>query len=368
MLGMSDKHMLQPSQTRRKSSRVWLGCLLISTCLFMATCQPADHRTTEKFRQITPAFYHWKSTYKPTRFELEQIKNLNINKLYIHFFDVDWDTRTRQAVPKAFVNFRQKPIGIVVPVVFITNRTLMNLPPAGLAELATHITQAITRIGHQNAIRFSEVQFDCDWSTRTRDRYFRLLTLLAKQLNCPLSVTIRLHQIKYTDQTGIPPVARGMLMLYNVDDWKRADTRNSIYDADVANQYLSFVSTYPLPLDVVLPLFRWTVVYRNNRFLTFLNNVDRKKLAGSGFLAAQPDSTRFLATRDTSAFGFSIWRGDLFRAEAVTAETLVSEKYRLLDLIQNQRITFALYHLDSTILASYSRETLQTLLQPRSLP
>ena len=334
----------------------------------MFTCQPADHKTTDQSRHITPAFYHWKSTFKPTGYELEHIKSLNVNKVYIHFFDVDWDTRTRQAVPKAFVNFRQKPFGSVVPVVFITNRTLLNLPPAGLAELVTHITQAITRISQKNAIRFGEVQIDCDWSTRTRDRYFKLLTLLANQLHHPLSATIRLHQIKYTDQTGIPPVARGMLMLYNVADWKRADTRNSIYDADVANQYLSFVSTYPLPLDVVLPLFRWTVVYRNNRFLTFLNNVDRKKLVESGFLAAQPDSMRFLATRDTSAFGFSVWRGDLFRAEAVTAETLMSEKYRLLDLIQNQRVTFALYHLDSTILSSYSRETLQTLFQPRSFP
>ncbi|MFD2934456.1 hypothetical protein [Spirosoma flavum] len=376
---MNDKQvLLQPGQTRTETVRVWPGYWLLCACLFMITCQTterraAEHQTTnrqnaELSRPITPAFYHWKTTYKPTLSEVDQLKILKIKKLYIHFFDVDWDSRTRQAVPKAFVTFRQKPITSVVPVVFITNRTLMNLPPAGVTELATHITQAITRISQQNAIRFSEVQIDCDWSVRTRDRYFRLLTLLANQLHCPLSATIRLHQIKYTDQTGIPSVARGMLMLYNVADWKRADTRNSIYDADVANQYLSFVSTYPLPLDVVLPLFRWTVVYRNNRFLTFLNNIDRKTLANFDFLAPQPDTMRFRATRDTVAFGFSIWRGDLFRAEAVTPEALVNEKDRLVDLIQNQQVTFAFYHLDSTVLSSYSRETLQTLFRTRPLP
>ncbi|GAB4041489.1 hypothetical protein [Spirosoma jeollabukense] len=340
--------------------------LLIGLCL--TTCQSSERQTTESPKQITPAFYHWKVAYNPTHSELEQLKGLKTSKLYLHFFDVDWDAKNRQPIPKAFVQCRQKLTGNIVPVVFITNRTLSNVAPSALPVLATNITQAITRISQKNAIRFEEVQVDCDWSTGTRDRYFRLLTLLNQQLHRPLSATIRLHQIKYTDQTGIPPVARGMLMLYNVADWKRADTRNSIYDADVANQYLSFVPTYPLPLDVVLPLFRWTVVYRNNRFLTFLNNVDRTSLASRKFLAVQSDSMRFLTTRDTSAFGFSIRRGDLFRAEAVSSETLLAEKKRLLGQIRNQKITFALYHLDSTILSAYSRETLQTLFLPQTLP
>ncbi|AKD58467.1 hypothetical protein SD10_11175 [Spirosoma radiotolerans] len=347
---------------------VWSAFWLLSGCFFWLACQSTEQKKAESSGSVTPSFYHWKSTYSPTRPELEQLKMLHVQKLYIHFFDVDWDARRHRPVPKAFVRFRQKPVGSVVPVVFITNRTLLNLSPAGVAELAAHITQAITKISQQNKIHFSEVQFDCDWSPRTRDRYFRLLSLLAKQFPCPLSATIRLHQIKYTDQTGIPPVSRGMLMLYNVADWKRADTRNSIYDADVANQYMSFLSTYPLPLDVVLPLFRWTIVYRHNRFLTFLNNLDRKTLLNCQFLAPQTDSTRFMALRDTVALGLTIQRGDLFRAEAVTGETLVNEKKRLVRQIQNQRITFALYHLDSTALSAYSLETLQTLLGNGPLP
>ncbi|GAB3787190.1 hypothetical protein GCM10028818_51730 [Spirosoma horti] len=366
---MSGKRVrFEADQIQAKCFCVWSAFWLLSGCFFLLACQSTEQQKATAPGVITPAFYHWKSTFSPTRPELETLKALNVQKLYIHFFDVDWDARTHRPVPKAFVRFRQKPVGNVVPVIFITNRTLLNLSPTGIAELATHIKQAVTQISQQNRIRFGEVQVDCDWSPRTRDRYFRLLSLLTKQFSCPLSATIRLHQIKYTDQTGIPPVSRGMLMLYNVADWKRADTRNSIYDADVANQYLSFLPTYPLPLDVVLPLFRWTVVYRHNRFLTFLNNVDRKALVNSSFLAPQADSMRFMATRDTVALGLSVQRGDLFRAEAVPAETLVNEKKRLLRQIQNQRITFALYHLDSTALAAYSLETLQTLLGNGSLP
>ncbi|GAB4025477.1 hypothetical protein [Spirosoma gilvum] len=325
--------------------------------LFLFSCQPADSP-----KQLTPAFYHWKATYNPTASELDLLRKVQVKTLYLHLFDVDWDAKTRQAVPKALIRFRQKPMGHIVPVVFITNRTLLNLTSASLPELATHISETIRQISQQQAIGFQEVQFDCDWSTRTRDRYFRLLKLLSTQLRCPLSATIRLHQIKYTDQTGIPPVSRGMLMLYNLADWKRADTRNSIYDAEVANQYLSYVATYPLPLDLVLPLIRWTVVYRNNRFLTFLNNIDRKALIDSRFLAIQADTNRFVANRDTLAFGFSIRRGDLFRAEAVSADVLMTEKNRVLHQISNPTVTFTLYHLDSTVLSAYSRETIQTLL------
>ena len=325
-------------------------------------------QSSESSAPSTPAFYHWKVAYNPTRSEVDQLRELNIQKQYIHFFDVDWDARTRQPVPKAVVQFRQKPTGAVVPVVFITNRTISNLTPAALSDLARYITQGVTRLRDQNQLTVSEVQFDCDWSAGTRDRYFQLLTLLKKGITQPLSATIRLHQIKYTDQMGIPPVARGMLMLYNVADWKRADTRNSIYDADVADPYLSFLETYPLPLDLVMPIFHWTVVYRNNRFLTFLNNLDRKTLVKSDFLTVQADSMRFIANRDTTAFGFSVRRGDLFRAEAITSETLLTEKNRVMKEMKKQPLTFALFHLDSTTLAAYPHETLQRLIQPESLP
>ncbi|GAB3988116.1 hypothetical protein GCM10028807_10070 [Spirosoma daeguense] len=326
-------------------------------------CQSAEQRSIDS-PVVTPAFYHWKATYNPTRWETNELKHLNVNKLYLHFFDVDWDPKTKQAVPKAFIRFSQKPVGNVVPVVFITNRTLANMSVAGLAGLATHITKAIRKVSQKQRIKLNEVQFDCDWSVSTRDRYFNLLTLLGNQLNCPISATIRLHQIKYADKTGIPPVARGMLMLYNVADWKQISTRNSIYDADVANQYLPFVATYRLPLDVVLPLFRWTVVYRNRRFLTFLNNTDRTNLAQKRFLKIQPDSNRFVAMSDTLAFGFSIRRGDLFRAEAVTSDVLLQAQKQLLTKLRSQSVTVALYHLDSLVLAPYPREILQTLFQP----
>ena len=335
--------------------------LLYAVALF--SCQPTDNGPRH---DLNPAFYHWKTTFNPTNSEQRNLRRLGVEKLYIRFFDVDWTPRINEATPKAIVRFATPTAGYtVVPVVFITNRTLQNLSMTAIPILARNITNEIKQIAKKQAIPFREVQFDCDWSETTGGRYFALLRSLQAMLGVPLSATIRLHQVKFAAKTGVPPVERGMLMAYNVADWKRADTRNSIWDAAVADRYLPFLEKYPLPLDVVLPVFRWTIAYRNGRFLKILNEINRNQLKTSAFLNSVPtDSTRFVARQDTAALGMIIRRGDVFRAEAVTADELTKAQHAILSRIQNRAVTFGLYHLDSANLAQYSHETLQSLYHP----
>ncbi len=329
----------------------------------LLACQPTDNGPRH---DLTPAFYHWKTTFGPTSSEQRTLRRLGVETLYIRFFDVDWNPQINEAMPKATVRFDTPTAGYtVVPVVFITNRTLQNLSMTGIPILARNITNEIKQIAKKQTIMFQEVQFDCDWSETTGGRYFALLRSLRAMLGVPLSATIRLHQVKFAAKTGVPPVERGMLMAYNVADWKRADTRNSIWDAAVADRYLTFLGNYPLPLDVVLPIFRWTIAYRNGRFLKILNDLDSKALKAKSFLEATPtDSTRFVARQDTAALGLMIRQGDVFRAEAVTADELTQAQHAILSRIQNRAVTFGLYHLDSANLAQYSHETLQSLYRP----
>jgi hypothetical protein len=334
--------------------------LILSGLFLCSRCRPAPPPVPE------PAFYHWKTTFAPTPGEWQTLRKLGAGRLYLRFFDLDHDSRTGAVVPKATVWFGQSPAGLtVVPVVFITNRTLLHLSDsAAVVRLGEYLSRRIRQLADRQQIIVREIQLDCDWTTRTAERYFRLLRVLRQRAGVPLSATIRLHQIKFFRQTGVPPVARGMLMAYNVADWKRPETRNSIWDAAVAGQYTTFLDRYPLPLDVVLPLFRWTVVYRSGRFLRLLNALDRAELARCSFLTPQPDPARFVAARDTLAFGFSARRGDLFRAEAVTADELMAVKQSLLARIHQPKLTFAFYHLDSATLAPYPDETLLRLLAP----
>jgi hypothetical protein len=327
----------------------------------------------QKPKQITRAFYYWKSTFTLSDYEKEALKKYNINRLYIKFFDVDWDATTHQAIPKAIIQFKENPPVEFVPTVFITNRTLEKLSWGGVDELATKIVQKISLIPlppfsklEKRAMRAGdEIQFDCDWSISTRAKYFRLLNQIRKELpaSTRLSATIRLHQIKFYRTTGIPPVERGMLMYYNMDDWKNIRTENSILDLTIAGRYAKYISDYPLPLDVVLPVFNWSVVYRNGKFIAFINHLNHKDLEQTQTFKKTTQINQYIALYDTTAFGFSIRRGDRFRVEESSVENLKISGKTLAQEIQNTKVTFALYHLDSLNFTYYEKDSLQQVFQ-----
>ncbi|MEZ0483374.1 hypothetical protein [Fibrella aquatica] len=339
---------------------IWVVFMLVG-------CQTETRITAER----VPAFYHWKATFNPTASDQATLDSLGVQTLYVRFFDVDWDAAARTAVPKATTIFRQKATAgmRVIPVVYITNRTVANLTggnpaEAGRAvpELAKNLTQKIRQLAQKQHISIDEIQIDCDWTRSTRGTYFSLLTAISREANVPLSATIRLHQVKFAAKTGVPPVARGMLMSYNTGDWKQTATRNSILDLTDLQAYTDYLPGYPLPLDIALPLFRWTVVYRNDRFLTLLNNVDRAQVRTVVGLTQQADSVRYVATRDVEALGTSLRRGDILRTEACSIRDLTTARDLLLAQLPDQKRTFTLYHLDSIVLHPYTHANLKTLL------
>ncbi|GAB3339070.1 hypothetical protein GCM10027299_51710 [Larkinella ripae] len=334
---------------------IFAGCLTLS---LLASC------TKPEPKQLSPAFYYWQTTYRANPSEQQLLDRLHIRKLYIRYFDVDWDEPTQSPAPKAVIRFADQPAHrAVVPVIFITNQTLIRCPESAVSPLAENLVRKIGQISARHGIRPQEIQLDCDWTARSREKYFQLIREVKTRFSGLVSATIRLHQIKYPEQTGIPPVERGMLMFYNMADWKLPATRNSIYDLEVAGRYLNRLEHYSLPLDVVLPLFRWTVVYRNSRFLTLLNQIDQQTLERQPFLKPEGEN-RLVAVRDTTAFGLSVRRGDLFRAEACQPDDLLAGRQVLLSKIRNQKLTFALYHLDSTVISSYTDAFLQSLVRP----
>lgn len=340
-------------------------------------------------KQTTKAFYYWKSQFSLSDYEKKVLAQNRINKLYIRFFDVDWDPVSKQAVPKAVVYFKENPPVAFVPTVFITNRTLEKLSWGGVEELAKKIQQKIWQIHRQqsqadvprinNSAKFSrktlhihELQIDCDWTLQTKAKYFELLNQLSKQLDenhnhfgykVTLSATIRLHQIKFYRTTGVPPVKRGMLMYYNMGDWKSPRTENSILDLSIASRYADYISDYPLPLDVVLPLFRWAIFYRNGRPLKIINHLSHKDFQNSLLFKKAPETNQYIALTNTHLWGISIRRGDRFRVEESTVNNLSISARTLAQEIQNTKLTFALYHLDSTNLSHYERDSLQQIIQ-----
>ncbi len=311
-------------------------------------------------KQLVAAFYYWKSNVKLSELEKNTLVENQVRKLYIKFFDISWNVGKRDFQVDAPIRFSGKlPDSCqIIPVVFITNQTMKNIPKIALDSLAKTILSEISKLSPQP---YPEIQIDCDWTLSTKQKYFLLLKILQKsQLH--LSATIRLHQVKFYEKTGIPPVERGMLMCYNVSDWRNPVTLNSIYSPKLLSQYTEQIGEYPLPLDVVMPIFHWTVVFRNDRFLYFINNLNVETLKGNNNFSQQVEKQRFIVNKDGVFQHISIRKGDVFRCEDAEYEDILKGSRNILEKISNQKLTFALYHLDSQSISYYNHEQIQKLL------
>lgn len=310
-------------------------------------------------KQLETAFYYWKSNFKLSQSEKNTLTENQVRKLYIKFFDISWNVGKRDFQVDAPIRFSEKlPDSChIIPVVFITNQTMKNIPKIALDSLAKSILLGISKLSPQP---YHEIQIDCDWTLSTKQKYFSLLKILQKS-KLHLSATIRLHQVKFYEKTGIPPVERGMLMCYNMSDWRNPSTLNSIYSPKLLSQYTERIAEYPLPLDVVMPIFHWTVVFRNDRFLYFINNLSRKTLKGNSSFTQQNEKQKFIVNNDGIFQHLSIRKGDVFRCEDVIYEDILKGSRNTLEKISNQKLTFALYHLDSQSISYYNHEQIQKL-------
>src|SRR5262249_53250180 len=268
------------------------------------------------------AFYYWRTEWSPSTELLASLDKNEIRRLYIRFFDVEWDELEKAPRPVSPLTLRAPlPRQVeIVPVVYIVNSVFLKLPYADVEDLADKVWRKVSRMAAENGIAFQQFQIDCDWSDTTRRSYFHFAELLRLKLHRErkiVSSTIRLHQIKYAERTGIPPVSRGMLMFYNFGRIQADSPKSSIFNSEDASRYASFISGYPMPLDLVLPMFSWSVHSRDGRVLGLLEKLDAADfVASAGF--QQVSANRYAATRSFFFHGQYFMRGDFVVMERTT--------------------------------------------------
>jgi hypothetical protein len=317
-------------------------------------------------RDVTPAFYHWQSRFALTPPELECLEQTETKRIYLRFFDVDWSAEKGKVVPISILSLKElPPKGIeIVPTIYMTNRTLLKTSPADLDTLQKRVSALLFSLLDEFGIpNPAEVQIDCDWSSSTREKYFLFLERMCGDLNqrkSDLSVTIRLHQLKYRDKTGIPPADRGMLMFYNMGQLDDPEESNSILDLGVGRSYLRGYRRYPLPLDVALPIFAWGVVFRQEKPVFLLNGLRADEAEGESGLE-KIGNNRFKVRESHYFRGEYLYRGDLIRTEAVTDSLLRGAALMLARTLDEDQLNVALYHLDSLTISHYDLETFSSV-------
>lgn len=296
-------------------------------------------------------FYYWKSA-NISHAEKGTLHELNTNKLYLRLFDVAVQngTPTPQGVIGEFDSSGFN--GEIIPVVFITNETIKTSSRSDIEKLAQNVASLVEsrcqdlKIGIPN-----ELQIDCDWTASTKTRYFQLLTELQNKTGKTVTCTLRLHQVKYKNETGIPPVAKVYLMCYATSSPFDTSDTNSILHLDLLKDYLTSINEYPLKFDVALPLYSWAIVTNHLGKIKLINGISEADLTDPVY---QPVGAHvYQLSDDTFLRGVYLNKGFQLKVETITPELLQDTKAYLNNHLKSS-YEIIYYHLDSTFVNRYN--------------
>ncbi|MEJ7587494.1 MAG: hypothetical protein WKI04_08030, partial [Ferruginibacter sp.] len=225
--------------------------------------------------------------------------------------------------------------------------------------LADKIYRLIKDLSKTTSTRtFNEIQIDCDWTASTSKNYFILLRYIKLLSKVNISATIRLHQVKYFNKTGVPPVDRGLLMCYNMGNLKKPATTNSILETSELKKYTGNLSSYPLTLDVALPLFEWKVLFRHNIYKGLIKNIQADIFTAS---FSRKNEHRIEILKDTILSGYDLKKGDMIRNEESNIAEIMATAEEISKHLKNSHLRVSLYHLDSVTLNKFKTNELENI-------
>ncbi|SKC66166.1 hypothetical protein SAMN05660236_2502 [Ohtaekwangia koreensis] len=319
--------------------------LIVFSCILFSGCTRSSSSTSV-------SFYYWRTSFQLTPAEQETLALNEVTKLYVRYFDVA--LKDGKPIPVSPITFKDSPgKATVVPVIYIKNEVMLHLALEA-EDLAKKIVTYIDQINTRYAILCTEIQIDCDWTLTSKETYFNFLERLKKVSNRKLSATIRLHQVKFHMNTGIPPVDRGVLMYYNMGRIS-ADSLNSIYDPMIAKRYTGALKNYPLTLDIALPVFTWGMHIRNNKVIALLNKVDNAAFTNDIHFEMRAPSF-FEVKENVIKIGRYFEKGDRIKIESITPDELEGMAEDLSGYLREKPQEVIFYDLDNFNLKHYPNE------------
>lgn len=301
------------------------------------------------------SFYYWKTIFHLNNFEKATLTHNAVKTLYLRYCDVDLEPGAPAPKPISPISFDTTLHNYnIIPVVFIRNRTFNKLDSAGITTLAQNIFNLVSQINNSKNLNPAEIQFDCDWTEKTKQHYFLFLTQYRAVSKQRISCTIRLHQVKYPQTTGIPPVDYGVLMYYNMGSIN-AGPQNSIYESSIANKYNSFISSYPLQLDVALPIFSWGLKIHDGKVSELLNKIYFAHFKNDSNFRYVSEK-RFTAVNACFKAGYYFAKGDAVKIEQVSADDLLQMAKQINQHSNHEIRNIIFYDLDSTNLVQYEKD------------
>lgn len=325
----------------------------------------------------TRGLYDWSGSTR-----IEYVDTLRIQKYYQKFFEVGLDDRLEptpideiweggiadrnrrlenkdsESYPYYRDTIVRYPV-YVVPCVYIHQAVFLqkNLNTADLAKKVLYLLDyKLLDYDNEYAARVNEFQIDCDWPAKGQGAYFDFLKALKKEMrnsikfaHFQLSATLRLYPYKFTDQMGVLPVDRAMLMCYNLQPPDSRGQKRSIFSLKVLRAYLKGAAAYPLPIDIALPHFSLAFVYENAQFQRLFRNVDTEFSA----LLHHDKGLWYTVQKDSL---ISTWNDDFYlrKGQRVKLEEVSLEELKKALYLIDQNVVFK----DRPTLSFFSIENL----------
>ncbi|PIF43321.1 hypothetical protein CLU96_0226 [Chryseobacterium sp. 52] len=315
--------------------------LLFILILFASCSSKENHPYT---------FYYWKTHLKLDQEEKKVLDQASVPYLYTRFFDIDKTGGKFLPVGTITKDNSFKTDKQIVPTVFITNQSMFCISAEEIRFLAKSIHELVQKKAKEYHLKINnEIQIDCDWTAGTRDDYFKFLKELKKISGKEITCTLRLHQVKDKNQTGIPPVEKVYLMCYSTSSPLENSNKNSILDVTTLKSYLSKLEDYPIKkIEVALPIYSWGIVTNHLEKHKLINALSKKDLENSGFKKISDHEVEII--KDGFYFGSFLSKGFRIKVEEISNEQLKDVIHFLEKKIPHFNIIY--YQLDSKFVSN----------------
>ncbi len=330
----------------------WLICLsIVLLCLF------AILGCSNKKKDVVAegnAVYYWRTTFRMNDYERNFLKEHNVTKMYLKFFDIveNWDGKIMPVGTTIFIDSIPKDVTIV-PTVFITSEAVAKYP-----EFIDKMYKRVEDMASANGVKYSEIQIDCDWTESTSEQYFAFMKQLRTILEpkgIELSATVRMFQLDYE----APDADYGVLMCYNTGNLKDWETDNSILDIKDVKPYMSKLSGYKLPLSVALPCFSWDVTFGGEKNLLGIeyNSYD---FSDKRFSKISENKYEIDKDKERDTY-YDYWTPCYVRHEEVSLKDILEVKDMVVSKMSDKPLQMVLYQLDSVNLSKFSSDEVEKI-------
>ena len=301
----------------------------------------------EKNQNHSYSFYYWRTNLSLSPVEKIALKKSTYSYLYTRFFDIEKVNGKFQPVAVITKDQTFETDKTIVPVVFIKNEVFYDITLAEINFLAKNVSTLIKKKQTEfNFKKSREIQIDCDWTAGTNKEYFEFLKQLQEISGLEITCTLRLHQVKNSSLSGIPPVNKVYLMCYSTSSPLEESTKNSILEVQTLKNYLSRINRYPLDIEVALPIFSWGIITNHLGKHKLINALSAKDLNRPEFKRISETEAEVL--KDGFYFDAYLSKGFHIKVEEISEKKLEEVKKYLDTKLNSYNIVY--YHLDQRFL------------------